>query len=200
MLRSAKPYKTCVYGSTVSQSFLRDKAAEIKLAKKHKENLPPSPISQKETKRDQQCPISRHRTRRPEDLTHNPDTKIDGPQLRMPAKLNHSVLENQQENILTLEGCTTSPPCSTTTFTYAEMVSRNPKRTLVDRCLSPSDAPLKRSATSDIMKTPTEFKTFYPASPSCDTTPETNRCVLPGVRCARKGRCLGVRLVCYIVT
>lgn len=85
-----------------------------------------------------------------------------------------------EENLL--EGSTTSPLCSTTTFTYAEMVSRNPKRTLVDRCLSPSEVPLKRSATSDIMKTPTEFKTFYPASPSCDTTPETNRCVHPGAQ------------------
>lgn len=101
-----------------------------------------------------------------------------------PTRLNkneYPVLGNQQENILPFEEFTTSSPFSTST--YAEMVTRNPKRTLVDRCLSPSEAPLKRSATSDVMKTPTEFKTFYQSSPSCDTTPETNRCV----------RCLGMQ-------
>ena len=74
----------------------------------------------------------------------------------------------------------TSSPLSMATSTatsYAQMVGRNPKRTLVDRCLSPSEVPIKRSVTSDIMKTPTEFKTshFIDMSPSCDTTPETTR-------------------------
>ena len=61
---------------------------------------------------------------------------------------------------------------------YAQMVTRKAKRTLVDRCLSPCEAPVnKRHVTSDIMKTPTEFKTFFHhgPSPSCETTPETGR-------------------------
>ena len=64
------------------------------------------------------------------------------------------------------------------TASYAHIVTRNCKRTLVDRCLSPSEVPVKRQVTSEMMKTPTEFKTFLPyTSPSCDTTPETGRCV-----------------------
>lgn len=58
---------------------------------------------------------------------------------------------------------------------YAQMVTRNSKRTLVDRCLSPSEVPVKRLITSDIMKTPTEFKTFIHITETCDTTPENGR-------------------------
>ena len=60
---------------------------------------------------------------------------------------------------------------------YAQMVTRNAKRTLGDRCLSPSEAPVKRLVTSDIMNTPTEFKHFFhDTSPTtCDTTPESGK-------------------------
>ena len=61
---------------------------------------------------------------------------------------------------------------------YAHMVTRNAKRTLGDRCLSPSEVPIKRLVTSDIMKTPTEFRHFlHDTSPACDTTPESERWV-----------------------
>lgn len=89
------------------------------------------------------------------------------------------------ENVLPFQSFDSSP----TTTSYAQAVTRNPKRAMLDRCTSPSEAPLKRSATSDIMKTPTEFKTlsrvFHNKNgetiiasdnfPQCDTTPESNR-------------------------
>ena len=172
---------------------------EIKLqAEAHSENahVPSSPVSRREatnsSRNGQQSP-SRNRgssgtTKGSRDMrTNYVDTRNERlsnpPEFSLPSRLSKAEYpflgqrQNNDENIL--PPFTTSSPCSTVTSTsYAQMVNRNPKRTLMDRCLSPTDAPLKRSATSDIMTTPTEFKTFsHDVSPSCETTPETNRCV-----------------------
>lgn len=167
------------------RSFLlftyRDRAAEMKRAKAR------SPVYQRKTEKNGQAQpqSSQHHNRVTEsvaqDVMKYVDSKNDGlghsPETRLD-KDEYPILGKTQndENVLPFEGFTTSSPCSevTTTTSYAQMVNRNAKRTLVDRCLSPSEVPLKRSATSDIMKTP---KTFYHESSPCDTTPETNRCV-----------------------
>ena len=99
----------------------------------------------------------------------------------------YPVLRNV-ENVLPFQSFDSSP----TATSYAQAVARNPKRAMLDRCTSPSEAPLKRSATSDVMKTPTEFKTLSRVFqkkngettvtldnfPQCDTTPESNRFVM----------------------
>ena len=96
------------------------------------------------------------------------------------------------DNLLPLASYLSSP----TGPSYAQ-VTRNPKRTLIDRCTSPNDGLVKRSATCDIVKTPTEFnkrlsRVFqnlngnsiqtpmsWDASPQCNITPESCRLVLP---------------------
>ena len=147
-------------------------------------------------------PRSRAGRKTSEDLRHPPN-------FCLPTKLteeDYPVLGGQRrnrKNSLPFEDfpSASSSPCSTATAaatsSYAQAVHRNSKRMLVDRCLSPSEAPLKRSATSDVMTTPTESKTFSRVfggnggvsdvtaitpvttleSDQCDITPETNRYV-----------------------
>ena len=147
-------------------SVYRNRAAEIKQEKQNKQAPQSPPLSAR---------TSRKAARRPDsslsaallDLTEYPVVE--------------QTTEDKENETTTLPFAHFSSAGSESDLvngaSYAKMVTRNAKRTLGDRCLSPSEGPVKRLVTSDIMKTPTEFKNFFhPTSPTtCDTTPESGK-------------------------
>ena len=182
-LRSAPCMTLCTSACRSSlRCFLcRDRAAEIKLqAKTPISDLPCQPSSIHTKEHEVERLLHHNGGAVAQDVTNYVNSKSKSQhdyQLEEYPLLSGGTHSNKENTVLPF--ATFSPCSSKATTSYAQVVNRNPKRTLVDRCLSPSEVPLKRPVTSDIMTTPTENKMLFyqDLSPTCETTPETNRCV-----------------------
>lgn len=166
-------------------ALYREKAAKIKLQAQQKVQEPNTTHTSPNTNNS---PLQSNQELTTNIITHDVNNKAKISEVVVNQSLHQPTLNPEEYPMLLTQQNkenTTLPfsnfsPCSTvvSATSYAQMVNRNPKRTLVDRCLSPTDGlPHKRAVTSDIMTTPTEYKSFshYTTSPSCDTTPEATR-------------------------
>jgi histone RNA hairpin-binding protein len=157
---------------------LRDKAAEIKRMQATPEQgrergpTPPasSPVSRESQQQQQRRPSSRRQQHQQDSISAQLLDLAEYPVIGQSNKENTTL---PFANFLNDSSITTAADAAKS---YAQaVVTRNAKRTLMDRCLSPSELPVKRPVTSDMMTTPTEPNTFFQnTSPSCETTPETS--------------------------